>query len=251
MSPSDRANALGVRGILFDYGNTLIAYGHREDGIVTSALHDCLKEHGAPVDPVVFLETNRAVTGELIDRATETGREVRRGEKVERLLEAFDLTVTEDVVEVALTAISQAFVFAIESSEELVPRLERLAARFQIGLLSNYYLAEPIHESLRKIRIEPLLDPLVVSADIGWCKPHEKAFMPALSAFPMDPSEVLMVGDNLTADIFGAAAVGMRTAHTREFLDGALPYGTPEGRGVTPDITVESLAELETLLLGE
>jgi putative hydrolase of the HAD superfamily len=246
MSPPLR----GVRGLLFDYGNTLIPFGRREDRIVTGALHDHLKGHGAPSDPEVFHEVTRNVTARLIDRATETGREVRRGEKVECILEALDLPDSEEIVEGALTAISQAFVFAIEASEDLVPRLERLAERFQVGLLSNYFLAEPIRESLRKIRVEPLLNPLVVSADIGWCKPHRKAFEEALAGFHMDPAEVLMVGDNLTADVFGAAEMGMRTAHTREFVDGALPYGAPEGRGVRPDVTVESLAGLEGLLLG-
>jgi putative hydrolase of the HAD superfamily len=239
----------GVRAILFDYGNTLIAYGEREDRLVTDAFHRSLVRHGAPGDPEIFRRGVRAITGELIERATATGREVRRTEKIERVLERFGLPVTEETVEDGVRAISRAFVDAIEAPADLVPLLERLGARYRLALLSNYFLADPLHESLRKIGIERLLDPRVVSADIGWCKPHPRAFEPALAGLALEPAAVLMVGDNLTADVAGAAALGLRTAHTREHRSGALPYGRPEGNGVEPDVEVASLAELETLLM--
>jgi HAD superfamily hydrolase (TIGR01549 family) len=188
------------------------------------------------------------VTGPLIERATETGREVERHEKAVGVFERLGVPVTEDLVEGSVRAMRRGFISAIEAADDLVPRLERLRERYRLGLLSNYFMADAIHESLRKIGIDRLLEPRVVSADIGWCKPHPKAFEPALAGLGLAPSEVLMVGDNLTADIAGASALGLRTAHIREHLDGALPYGRPEGNGVEPDVTVDSLAELEELL---
>jgi putative hydrolase of the HAD superfamily len=238
-----------LRAILFDYGNTLIRYGKREDAIVVGGFHGSLVERGVDVDPERFRVTVKSITAELIDRATTTGREVRRAEKVERVLEALELPAEPETVEACLAAISRAFVDAIEAPDGLVARLMRLGERYRLALLSNFFLSDPIHDSLRKIGIDGLLDPRVVSAEIGWCKPHPRAFEPALEAIGLPPEQVLMVGDNLTADIAGGRAVGMRTAHTREHLDGALPYGRPEGNGVEPDVTVASLAELERLLL--
>jgi putative hydrolase of the HAD superfamily len=249
MTPRDD-RLRGIRGILFDYGNTLIRYGTREDTLVTDAFHGYLVGRGADVGRAAFGETVRTVTARLIDRATETGVEVRREEKVVDVLTALELPTGEDHVEGALGAISEAFVSAVEATEDLVPRLGRLGERYQLGLLSNYFLGDPLHESIRRLGLEELLDPRVVSADIGWCKPHPRAFEAALSGFSCAPGEVLMVGDNLTADVGGAAAMGMPTVHTTEWKQGALHYGRPEGDGARPDFTVGSLAELEELLPG-
>jgi putative hydrolase of the HAD superfamily len=239
-----------VRAILFDYGNTLIRYGRREDAIVVGGFRDELAARGHAVDRERFRGTVASVTAELIDRATTTGREVRRTEKVERVLEALEIPVEPATVEGCIAAISRAFVEAIEPPDGLVPRLTRLRERYRLALLSNFFLADPIHDSLRKIGIDGLLDPRVVSAEIGWCKPHARAFGPALEAIGLPPEQILMVGDNLTADVAGGRACGLRTAHTLEHLEGALPYGRPEGNGAEPDVTVASLAELERLLLS-
>jgi putative hydrolase of the HAD superfamily len=240
----------GVRALLFDYGNTLIRFGQREESIVMDAFHRVLLPLGGPEDRDEFRARVVAITSELIDRATTTGREVRRDEKVVRVLEAFDLATDPETVEPILETIGDAFVRSIESASDLVPRLTRLRERYALGLLSNYFLAEPIHASLRKIGIEDLLEPRVVSADIGWCKPHPNAFEPAIRGLGLPPEQILMVGDNLTADVGGGSAVGLRTAHIREHLGTALPYGRPEGDGAKPDVSVDSLAELERLLLG-
>jgi putative hydrolase of the HAD superfamily len=238
----------GLRGILFDYGNTLIRYGRREDGLVIDAFHGHLRRRGLRVDRETFGEVVGRVTAVLIDRATRTGREVKREEKVLGVLTALGWPADPEGVESSLEAIRAAFVDAIEPVPDLVPRLTRLGERFQLGLLSNYFLARPIHDSMRKIGIDTLLEPRVVSAELGWCKPHRKAFEAALAGFDGAPGEVLMVGDNLTADVGGGAAMGMRTAHTTEWKAGALDYGRPGGDGVRPDVTVGSLAELEERL---
>jgi len=239
-----------VRGLLFDYGNTLIRYGRREDGLVMEAFYDHVLGRGHAVERDAFFAVVREVTGRLIARATATGVEVDRTEKVREVLGGLDLPADDETIDGSLTAISAAFVDAIESSDELIPRLTRLGERFQLGLLSNYYLGPPIHDSLEKIGIAGLLEPRVVSADIGWCKPHPKAFEAAVKGFDCAPGEILMVGDNLTADIAGGKKAGLLTAHTSEHLDGALDYGSPQGDGTKPDVSVASLAELETLLMS-
>ncbi|MCP3860166.1 MAG: hypothetical protein GY704_10975, partial [Phycisphaeraceae bacterium] len=129
-----------VRGLLFDYGNTLIRYGRREDGLVMDAFHAYVASRGWTVPEDTFYAVVRQVTSHLIDRATSTGIEVDRGEKVRGVLTGLELPVDEETVDGALDAIRTGFVDAIEASDDLVPRLTRLAEEFQLGLLSNYYL---------------------------------------------------------------------------------------------------------------
>jgi putative hydrolase of the HAD superfamily len=240
----------GVEAVLFDYGNTLVPYGKREDRIVVDAFHAAVRPHGAPEDIEAFREVVRSVTARLIDRATTTGREVRREEKVVDVLEALGLPAETAVVEEALEAITRAFVLAVRAPSGVAGTLERLAGQYRLGLLSNYFLAEPIHESLRENGLEGYLDPRIVSAEIGWCKPHARAYGPALAALDVPAERVLMVGDNLTADVGGAGALGCLTAHITEHLDGALPYGRPEGDGAEPTVRISQLSELQGLLLS-
>ncbi len=61
-----------VRGLLFDYGNTLIRYGRREDGLVMDAFHGYVRSRGFSVETDAFYAVVREVTGRLIDRATST-----------------------------------------------------------------------------------------------------------------------------------------------------------------------------------
>ena len=68
-----------------------------------------------------------------------------------------------------------------------------------------------------------------------------------LERLGLSAEQVLHVGDNLAADVAGAAAVGMRTAWlTRRIADPASALREYEGRA--PDHVISDLAELEPLL---
>ncbi|MDE2890096.1 MAG: HAD family hydrolase [Gemmatimonadota bacterium] len=53
-------------------------------------------------------------------------------------------------------------------------------------------------------------DDVLVSADIGFAKPHPFFFENALRRANAGPEQILMVGDNILKDIGGAQAVGIR-----------------------------------------
>src|SRR5258706_2065338 len=91
-----------------------------------------------------------------------------------------------------------------------------LAARHRLGLVSNYYLPGPLRRSLERFGIAGRLGAAVVSGEIGWVKPRPEPFREALRLLGADPGECVFVGDNLHADVGGAAALGMRTVHLRE-----------------------------------
>jgi len=67
-------------------------------------------------------------------------------------------------------------------------------------------------QKLSRLAIDDRIDRLVTSEEVGREKPSAIPFTTALAAFDRRPSEALMVGDNVDADVAGANAVGMDTA---------------------------------------
>jgi FMN phosphatase YigB (HAD superfamily) len=76
-------------------------------------------------------------------------------------------------------------------------------------------------------------------------KPRPEPFLAALRLLGAAPEECIFVGDNLHADVGGASALGMRTVHVTEWLDGALDADRADaGEGPRPDRVVGRLADL-------
>jgi HAD superfamily hydrolase (TIGR01509 family) len=65
--------------------------------------------------------------------------------------------------------------------------------------------------------LAPLLDALVYAADVGVRKPGAEMFLRACAEAGVEPAGVLHVGDDLVADVQGAAAVGMTTVQALWF----------------------------------
>jgi HAD superfamily hydrolase (TIGR01458 family) len=75
-------------------------------------------------------------------------------------------------------------------------------------------------------------------------KPSASYFEAALAALDADPENTWMVGDDVDADIGGAAALGMRTilVRTGKFRDGAAAWSA------SPDVVLDSIADVPTFL---
>jgi HAD superfamily hydrolase (TIGR01458 family) len=75
-------------------------------------------------------------------------------------------------------------------------------------------------------------------------KPSASYFEAALAALDADPENTWMVGDDVDADIGGAAALGMRTilVRTGKFRDGVGAWSA------SPDVVLDSIADVPTFL---
>lgn len=62
---------------------------------------------------------------------------------------------------------------------------------------------------IHKLKITKYIDYLITSEEAGSEKPHSIMFLLALNKLNLLPKEVIMVGDNLIADIEGANSVGI------------------------------------------
>jgi putative hydrolase of the HAD superfamily len=74
--------------------------------------------------------------------------------------------------------------------------------------------------------LDQLVDHVAISDEFGSRKPEPAIFHSTCEALRLEPSASWFVGDNPTADIVGAAAVGLRTVWLRRFIE--WPKDQPE-----------------------
>jgi HAD superfamily hydrolase (TIGR01549 family) len=106
----------------------------------------------------------------------------------------------------------QATLLAARPAEAAVSLLQRLRDQgCSLGLVSNFADGVEGRELLSHLKLINYFDAVVFSGDVGWRKPDERIFESALSALGVDVAEVLHVGDELRADIWGAGRYGLST----------------------------------------
>jgi FMN phosphatase YigB (HAD superfamily) len=138
------------------------------------------------------------------------------------------------------------FLDCVQPVEGVQALLSRLRTRFRLALVSNYPCGKCIRDSLHEVGYAKLFESVVVSGDVGLCKPHPKPFEQALSELGLSPTQCVYVGDNWLCDVQGAKRIGMRAILTTEYT----PYQriTPEPNDYEPDARITKIGELETLL---
>ena len=246
-----------VRAILYDWGDTLV----RPPGITThpKGHFNCVQRFfeadlqpalssagGTSLEWPVFRDAYLEATMDLVRHTIRTGREHSFAMRVSATLarcgqpDILDESACRNLAD-ALGRYIALDTVPIEGARETVIQQ---AARFRIGLLSNYPHARTVRESLAASGILAHLHEVVISADIGWSKPARQAFDAALKALDTPPESILFVGDDLENDMRGAKVMGMQTAwlpraDQHEIAAGAIPEFV--------DIRLETIGDLVAL----
>lgn len=121
--------------------------------------------------------------------------------------------------------------------DDALPAVAALRRRgLRLAVVSNW--DSRLTRILEEHGLRARFDAVVISAEVGWRKPHPAIFRRTLDALGVAPGEVLHVGDSVGDDVEGARAAGVRPV----LLDRA---GTKKFDGAP---VIRSLAELEALL---
>ena len=91
--------------------------------------------------------------------------------------------------------------------------LEKLAQDdYQLGIVTNFQQPNIISDILKNFGIDHFFKTIVISANIGWRKPHPDLFKSALNELGMidTPERVIYVGDDPEEDINGSKRVGLQ-----------------------------------------
>jgi HAD superfamily hydrolase (TIGR01509 family) len=212
--------------ILFDWGDTLV----RIPGMVHSreAHLSCLRAvfySGSDSAPPTrrgdraavpwgeFRSAYEAVSLEYIARSLQTGREHRfedRFAETLRRVNAEPIPENPRMRELVLR-LSRRILAAAELLDGTREVLPLLARRFRLGIVSNYPFAPLVSQTLERFGLRAYFDAVVVSGEVGWCKPHPRPFQEALRRLGVAPQRALFVGDDLCNDLKGAKALGLAT----------------------------------------
>ncbi|MGA0333624.1 MAG: HAD family hydrolase [Kiritimatiellia bacterium] len=232
--------------VLFDYGNTLIAFGPDQQRAQAAAMTRVLHSAGLEVDEVKLTEIRKA---QIMRPYHSGGKENVFREVCREIVELCTPDPDETLTRQLMRARQQAFLESVTVAPAVKELLERLKQRYRLGFLSNYPCTQSIVSSLQHLGLYDYFDAVVVSADVGFAKPHPRAYQQLIDQMSIhDPSTAVYVGDNWLADVQGAKRAGMRAIWLREHI----PYEVfePEDGDHPPDAEIRSLAELENILLN-
>ncbi len=233
----------GTRGVLFDYGRTLVTFAYPTDELlavieafrprIETALGVPAPEAEAILQDVLApLEEHVASTSEDEVNYVEVYRETwaRAGMKLPNGL-------LHDI----LDAEQRCWDRAVTVDPDALPIMSWLGAHgIKRGVCSNApFPPAMMRRQVKTNGIAESVDAIVFSSEVGRRKPAPEVYRAALHAIGVDPRDALFVGDRVREDYEGPLAIGMRavilTAHAEE----EPPDGIP---------TIASLTEVVRLL---
>lgn len=138
-----------------------------------------------------------------------------------------------------------AFLDAMEPAPELSATLTAIRdAGAAVGITTNLTTRIQLRK-LSRLGIAATVDTLVTSEEVGREKPGSAMFTVPLARLDCAPSEAVVVGDNVTADVGGGNAVGLDTVLLDR--DGSVDTDDLPERHC-PDHTVDALAAVREVV---
>jgi putative hydrolase of the HAD superfamily len=127
--------------------------------------------------------------------------------------------------------------FRLQPYPGVVDTIRHLHQKYHLAIISDGQTAYTIPE-LNAVGLSGYFDPIIISGNFGFRKPHERLFSAALTAMKMEPSEVLFVGNDMYRDVYGAQRLGMKTIFCKS------NQGMVEKERVKPDYIIHHFPEL-------
>jgi putative hydrolase of the HAD superfamily len=177
-------------------------------------------------------------------------KEVLSQQRFKLMLELLGHTpaeVTDEAVEKITLAHMGLLRESFEVRPEVLETLHWAGSRYRTAMISNFGYAPALHESLDQFGIRDAFDTVVISAEVGWCKPHQIIFEHTFQKMGIRPSEALFLGDQLYVDVYGALNSGMDVVWVETERQDWLPPGMalPDCK---PTYTVRLLSDIIRLL---
>jgi putative hydrolase of the HAD superfamily len=246
-----------VKGIGFDLFGTLVLQESFSFEQCLDNLYHSLLTSGLSLEKAPFVEVYRQVNRRYMDQAAADGRETHNRVWVAGALQALGYAVApEDPrVQQAVDAYFDPFIRCCQLIPGTREMLASVAGRYRLGLVSNFTHPAAVEQILACVGIEQFFDEVLISGHLGIRKPHPAVFAELTRRLALAPADIVFVGDELQADIFGAQGAGMRTVWMtyRQRLQRPSPLGqflmvSEEAAEVRPDYVVANWSEfLDTL----
>jgi len=202
-----------IKAVFFDWFNTLARYDPPREELY----HQACREFGIELAPEAavrgILAADKYFFGENAKAPVEKRNPEEKAEVYYRyqdiLLTEAGAKVAKELVLKIMTRAHQLFKgITFVLFDDVLSTLKTLKERKLIlGLLTN--ASKEMISIYRKLGLEPYLDFVVTSEEVGSDKPHPPIFLKALEKAKVKASEAVHVGDQYQVDIVGARGVGI------------------------------------------
>ncbi len=242
-----------IRAVVFDLFDTLVDLSMeglprikvREHEFPSSlgALHDLIRPV-VDMDLEDFADTLFALDKSLREERQAKGRELATLDRFERLMPWLPGAEKVPDLPAQMTEVHMGLLRGQVSYLDHHPEvLSQLNERVSLAVCSNFSHSQTAFQVLEDAKLRWHFDAVLISDATGWRKPRREIFEATLGAIDAAPAETLHVGDNLSADVAGAAGAGIRTAWvTRQVKDP--DKALREYEGPEPDLIIRDLSEL-------
>jgi len=197
-----------LKGVLFDYGHTLVWFPHYREIHLLSVqnIQRKLRTLG------VSAEASRIQS--LIDEFAHRRKIQRVGIDAEfrEILSALGVAgYSEDDLQQIIQLHWHPYVQdarARKGAKDLLTYLKSMGLK--LGIVANIW-SGGMDPALEKLGLDGFFDATIASVDVGYQKPDPEIFQLAFRRLGLNAEEAIMVGDNPTSDIQGAHDLGMCT----------------------------------------
>jgi putative hydrolase of the HAD superfamily len=238
-----------LRAVIFDLGGTLMyerASWYKVTAEGDEALTRYLIDQGLELNLSTFPVEFRRRLGEYFSQREKDLLETTYTYVLLELLKDIGYgNVTDDLVRRALDSIFSVTQTNWIIEEDALPTLKKLEQDgYRMGLISNAGDDQDVHQLIRRFEIATYFEFILTSAACSYRTPPPRIFELAIANWYFLPSETVMVGDNLDADIRGAKSAGMYGI----WISRRAGQSTEDQPRFQPDATISTLSDLPPLL---
>ncbi len=240
-----------IRGIIFDFGSTLISF-HGEVSevrtLATQAMVEYLFDEFVRFDKEIFIKRFYELL-EMSFEARETTHIEFSSISVLRLaLTEFGYaTVTDEILDRALERFYNLFEDYWQPMPNLYSVLDEIHnSDYRLGMISNAGNAANVQRLIDKVGIRKYFDPVLISSGVGLRKPHRLLFEAVLNIWQLPAEQVVMIGDMLNADVLGAQRVGMHQIWITADADNE--SNRQNVTAIKPEATTDNLRDVPLLI---
>ncbi len=244
-----------IKAIGFDLFNTLITADRQALHDAMNRLTGNLEQSGFVLEQEAFIKAHREAALRFIKETRRHGKETHNRFWISAALETQGHNVPPDDPRIADAV--NAYFSAFPEHIQLIPgtseMLGALKGRYRLGLLSNFTHAPAAKAVIDSVGLAHFFDVVVISGELGYCKPHPLIFRRLIEQLGVKKEEILYVGDDPEPDIAGAQRAGLQPVWMTYVRDKNIPLspgnsanGTEMSDSDVPRIS--SWKELLTLL---
>jgi putative hydrolase of the HAD superfamily len=214
-----------IKAIGFDLFNTLITADNQALIDAMGRLTQSLRQSGLALELDAFKKAHREAALRFIKETRQHGKETHNRFWISAALETQGHILPPDdpIIAKAVEAYFSAFPEHIQLIPGTREMLGTLKGRYRLGLLSNFTHAPAAKAVIDSVGLTPFFDVLIISGELGYCKPHPLVFRRLIEQLGVKKGQILFVGDDPLPDITGALQAGLQPVWMTYVRDKHIP----------------------------